>query len=91
LGAGTLTIPMVVAQNGIILGSILITIGAVISYYTGMLLINCSQKTGTDRYEDFAIKAYGEKAGRATSYIVIVCLLGFVIAYIVLVLNFANL
>ena len=39
MGAGTLTIPYVVSMTGIVLGSILIVLGTLLSYYTGRLLV----------------------------------------------------
>ena len=42
LGAGILTLPYAVYANGLILGPILIIIGALLSYYTGYLLVSMS-------------------------------------------------
>ena len=39
MGAGTLTIPYIVSLNGILFGSLLIIMGALLSYYSGMLLV----------------------------------------------------
>ena len=39
LGAGTITLPYLAANNGIIVAIILILFGALISYFTGMLLV----------------------------------------------------
>lgn len=39
MGAGTLTIPYIVALTGAIFGPFLIILGALVSYYTGMLLV----------------------------------------------------
>ena len=54
MGAGTLTFPYAIKENGIIFGPILIVLGAAISYYTGMLLVITSNKTQRNRYEDMA-------------------------------------
>ena len=40
LGAGILTLPYAVYANGLILGPLLILIGALLSYYTGYLLVS---------------------------------------------------
>lgn len=40
MGAGTLTIPLIVSLNGIILGPLLIIFAAILSYHSGMLLVN---------------------------------------------------
>lgn len=40
MGAGTLTIPYIVSLNGLVFGSFMIIIGALLSYYSGMLLVN---------------------------------------------------
>ena len=74
-------------KNGYILGPILIVFGACISYYTGMLIVKCSEYTGRTRYEDIALKLYGPKVARITSGLNLVCLIGFEISYIVFVSN----
>ena len=63
----------------------MIIIGAAVSYFTGMLLISCADKTDSDAYEEFALKAFGKKWSKFTSWIIVVCLLGFVVNYIVTV------
>jgi hypothetical protein len=72
-------------KNGYILGPILIVFGACISYYTGMLIVKCSEFTGRTRYEDIALKLYGPKVSKITSGLNLICLIGFEIAYIVFV------
>jgi amino acid permease len=59
LGSGTISFPYAVMMNGYILGPLLILIGAGISYYTGMLIVKASEKTGRTRYEDIALAIYG--------------------------------
>lgn len=54
LGAGTLTFPYAIMMNGIAWGTVLVIIGALISYYSGMLLVKCSNYTNKHRYEDYA-------------------------------------
>ena len=83
LGMGTVTLPSVAQQNGIIVGLILVLFGAVISWYTGMLIIACAEQTNTDKYEDLALEAYGPRMAKVTSWCVIANLLGFVISNIV--------
>ena len=63
----------------------LIIIGAGISYYTGMLIVRCSEKTGRTRYEDIALAIYGPKVARFTSFLNLMCLIGFTFSYIVYV------
>jgi len=59
LGAGTITIPYVIYQNGIILGSVFILMGAAVSFYAGYLIAYCAEKTGGKCYEDIANRLYG--------------------------------
>ena len=40
LGAGTITLPYLAADNGIVLAAVLIVFGATISYFCGMLLVS---------------------------------------------------
>ena len=67
LGSGTISFAYAIQQNGIILGIFLIMLGAVISYYTGMLIVKVANKTQCNRYEDFAQKLYGDKCRMWTS------------------------
>ena len=61
--------------------------GAVISYYTGMLLVTASTITNRHRYEDIADALYGKKFATVTSILNILCLMGFIMSYIVYVRN----
>jgi hypothetical protein len=72
-------------MNGYILGPILIILGAMISYYTGMLIVRCSEHTNRTRYEDIADAIYGKKVSRLTSFLNLICLIGFTFSYIVYV------
>lgn len=84
LGAGTLTIPYVYYANGVIFGTILLSIGAAASCYTGWLVVICCHKINAQRFEDLALSTYGIKASRITSAFMLTCLVGFVISYITL-------
>ena len=83
LGAGTLTFAYAMMMNGIILGLILILLGALFSYYTGMLLVKVSDATQVNRFEDFAFKLYGSRCRSITSVLNLLCLMGFIMSYIV--------
>ena len=54
LGSGTISFAYAIMVNGILLGSALIILGALISYYTGMLIVKVATETQCNRYEDFA-------------------------------------
>jgi len=78
-------------MNGIAWGSILVVIGAAISYYSGMLLVKCSQHTGKFRYEDYALVLYNQRMATATSIINLLTVMGFIMSYIVYVRDFLKL
>jgi len=82
LGSGTLSFAYVVMKVGYILGPILIICGACISYYTGMLIVKASVKTGKTRYEDIALELFGQRISRLTSILNLICLIGFTMTYI---------
>lgn len=86
LGAGTLSIPYVFYQNGIVFGTLLLLLGGVLSMYTGWLVVKCCHKLNASRYEDIAMGTYGKKASFITSMCMLACLIGFVVSYIVLVI-----
>ena len=69
-------------MNGYILGPLLIIIGAIISYYTGMLIVKCAEHTGRDRYEDIALAMFGPKISILTSVLNLASLMGFTFSYI---------
>ena len=69
-------------KNGYIFGPILIILGALVSYYTGMLIVKCAEKTDRTRYEDIALVIYGKRAARFTSILNLVCLISFTFSYI---------
>jgi amino acid permease len=90
LGAGILTFPYAIMENGIVLGTILIIFGGLISWYTSMLLIKASDHCCRERMEDIALAMYGRKFAILTSILNVTALLGFNMSYIVYV-RFFNL
>ena len=91
LGTGTLTFPYIFYANGLIGGILLIIFGAAISVWTGWLIIQCAEQCGAKRYEDIALKLFGRRMATFTSIMMLLTMLGFVIAYIVLVSTPSNL
>ena len=85
LGSGTLTFPYIFYANGLYIGLGLILFGASISVFSGWLIVQCAEELGARRYEDIALKLYGRKMATFTSVMMLLTMLGFVIAYIVLV------
>ena len=90
LGAGTLSMPYVFYANGFLFGTVLLITGAFLSFYTGWLVVQCCEKLNASRYEDIAMRTYGRKASVMTSICMLLCLIGFVAAYIVLVIIYIN-
>lgn len=85
MGAGTLTFSYAIKENGIAWGTLLIIFGALISYYTGMLLVTASNHTNRTRYEDIADQLAGKRFAFFTSLMNLLCLISFVMSYIVYV------
>lgn len=73
------------AVNGLVMGPLLIVGGALVSYFTGMLLVTVSNLTKTERYEDMARTLYGKKLERMVGIFNIICLCSFVMSYVVFV------
>ena len=72
--------------NGIGFGTFLIVFGAIISIYAGMLIVKASNYTQRHRYEDMALALYGRKFSILTSICNLICLMGFVMSFIVYVI-----
>ena len=85
LGSGTLTFPYIFYANGLVFGTLLIAIGAAISVYTGWLIIKTADYCKATRYEDIAFQLYGKNMSVFTSIMILLTMIGFVVAYIVLV------
>ncbi len=85
LGAGILTFPYAIMENGVLIGLVLILIGGWISWYSGMLLIQAAEHCGRVRYEDIALVMYGRKMAIATAILNLMALIGFNMSYIVYV------
>ena len=84
LGSGTLTFPYIFYANGLVFGVLLIIFGAGISVYTGWLVVKCAEYCEAARYEDIATQLYGTRCSKFSSVMILLTMLGFVIAYIVL-------
>jgi len=72
-------------QNGVVLGTFLILLGGLVSWYTGMLLIEASEHTRRVRYEDIAKALYGRTFAIATAAMNVFALVGFNMSYTVYV------
>jgi amino acid permease len=83
VGSGNITLAYSVMKNGYILGCGLIILGAILSYYTSMLLIKSSDYTKKVRYDDIAQTLYGPICGKVTSILCLLCLNGFSFSFIV--------
>ena len=77
-------------KNGYVLGPIIIVLGALISYYTGMMITWSAYATNKNRYEDIANSLYGPILSKITSYLNFICLVGFVLSYVVFVKSTAS-
>jgi len=82
---GIITLPALAAENGIGTTAILVVFGALISYFCAMLLVDCADKIGKTRYEDFAMHCWGRTASKLVGACILTSLLGFVTSYIVFV------
>lgn len=84
MGAGTISMPFIISVTGIALGSLLTIGGAILSYFSSMLLIKCTSISGKYSYEDLVEVAFGERKlwRQITSIFTMVSLLGFTTAYI---------
>jgi len=65
----------------------MLLLGAAASVYTGYLIAYCAEKTGGTCYEEIAYKLYGTAGMRFTSFCNILCNVGFLISYTVLLKN----
>jgi len=83
LGAGTLTIPNVMYDNGFIFGSVLIIFGGLLSAFTGYLIAYAAHKTGGSCFEEIALATYGKGMMKFTSYCMLPCNIGFLASYFV--------
>ena len=98
MGAGTISMPFIISVTGIVLGSLLTIGGAILSYFSSMLLVSiphsylisfsrqikCTSISGKYSYEDLVEVAFGERKlwRQITSIFTMVSLLGFTTAYI---------
>lgn len=85
MGAGTITLPYIFYENGIYLGIVLTFFGGSLSLFTGYLVSYLAEKTGGRCYEEIAFCLYGKTGVHVSSFCNLLCNLGFLISYIVLV------
>ena len=83
VGSGNITLAYAIMKNGYILGPLIVALGAMLSYYTSMLLVKSADFTGKVRYEDIALQLYGPRASKITSVLCLLCLIGFSFSFIV--------
>ena len=71
MGSGNIALAYVIMKNGYIGGSILILIGGLLSYYTGLLLTICGSYTNKNKYEEIAYAIYGSRMAKITSVLML--------------------
>lgn len=87
LGTGVISFAYAIMKNGYILGPVFVLIGALLSLYSGMIIVKAVEYTGMSRFEDIAEKQYGPRMAKLVSVFNIICLVGFTFSYIVFVKN----
>ena len=89
LGPGMLTIPYSFYENGFALGVSFVAFGALLSIFTGYLVVYASDKTNGACYEEIALAVFGPGWQKFTSICMIPTNAGFVLTYFVLFKSFA--
>lgn len=87
IGAGVLSLPYVLKESGIILGLILILIGAFASILSLKLLMKCSDMISSTSYSDLVHKVYGHKHDRRLTILILTGLSGSCITYQIIILR----
>ncbi len=90
VSATTITIPYIMAINGIIGGMFWTVAGAGMTFYASRLLIECSEITGKSGYEKLANAAFGKRWKKIVAASQIITMLGFVVTYLTLVCFASN-
>ncbi|KAI9920992.1 hypothetical protein PsorP6_000908 [Peronosclerospora sorghi] len=83
VGAGVLALPFAVQQAGLILGILLLLLGAVATNFTLRILVECSDLGQARSYMDLAAATGGRKLAAFTQLIVCMNLFGTAIGYLV--------
>ena len=82
MGAGILSIPIVMSYLGIIIGSLLVVFLAITTLYTVYLLIRCHQITGKSGYSMFGKITMGKPGNIIVKIMIIINNLGICICYL---------
>jgi len=72
-------------MNGLVLCLLYMVFGAFLSYYPGILFVQCASTLKTSRFEKMAKILYGNLMFKFTAICVAMCNLGFVVSYIVFI------
>ena len=87
VGVGVLSLPYVVKLSGVLLGSLLILISALITFMTSKWLSESCIKTGTNNYGDLVEKVLGKKAGIFLNLVFIINAFGALPIYLMICAN----
>jgi len=85
VGASTITIPYIMALNGVLGGIFWVIAGAAMTFYAGRLLIICGELNGKGGYEKLAKKAFGRRWKLIVGITQLISLIGFIVSYLTLV------
>mmetsp|Transcript_17986 Transcript_17986/g.2932 ORF Transcript_17986/g.2932 Transcript_17986/m.2932 type:complete len:137 (-) Transcript_17986:902-1312(-) len=88
IGAGLLSLPYAISHCGLILGLILIVLGAVSSALYYRIVIKGMDESNISTFIDLANKLFGNCAKVVVEILIIVTLFGLICAYLTIVCNY---
>jgi len=84
LGAGIFAAFYIYYALGVLIGTLTLTGGIVVTAIVSWMIVRCAEHFDAKIYEEIAMKAYGPKTAKFTIVMELMCQLGFIIAYVVL-------
>lgn len=84
LGTGCLALPQVLDQLSLVIGALLIVLGAVVAYWSMVIMIESSRKTGSTDYSEAVMGSLGPKPALFLDIVVLLYIFGILVSYQVL-------
>jgi len=84
-GGGVLSLPLAFRRTGILVGSLMVVLAAVMSNFSLYILCSCARRTGVSTYGEVARRVFGRKTECGVTIVLFTLLAFFLVAYMVLV------
>lgn len=85
IGAGVLSLPLVLKNTGVVLGIILLLVGAALALFSIKIMVECANETNQTSYSGLVDHVFGARAASLLEVVLVVYCFGACVAYFIVI------